>query len=64
MTYNQVRFIKKLLALVLVCFGGLVGFQLYQGIDQRQASLDTSLPVPDEPDDPLARRIELTRLDS
>jgi LPS export ABC transporter protein LptC/lipopolysaccharide transport protein LptA len=64
MTYNQVRFIKKLLAVVLVCFGSLVAYNLYQGLGKRQSNLDTTLPVPEEPDDPLARQVELTRLDS
>ncbi len=64
MTYNQVRFIKKLLIVVLVCFGSYVVYHLYQGVDKRQGNLETSLPVSDEPDDPLARQIELTRLDS
>ncbi len=64
MTYNQVRFIKKLLAVILVCFGAFVTHQLYQGVGKRQGSLESSLPVPSEADDPLARQIELTRLDS
>jgi LPS export ABC transporter protein LptC len=63
MTYNQIRFIKKLLVVVLVCFGGMVAYQLHTSLDKRQTSSDTT-QLPAEPNDPVARGVELTRLDS
>ena len=62
MTYNQIRIVKRLLAVVLVCFGGFVSYQLYVSLDKRQSNAE--IPLSTEPDDPLAKGVELTQLDS
>jgi LPS export ABC transporter protein LptC/lipopolysaccharide transport protein LptA len=62
MTYNHIRFIKWVLAIVLVCFGALVAYELHNSMDRKTDSLDSL--IPSEPDDPLARGVEMTRLDS
>lgn len=62
MTYNQIRWIKRLLALALVLFGSLVSHQLFVSVNRKSVSLEA--PVPTEPEDMLARQVELTRLNS
>ncbi len=62
MTYNHIRFIKWVLAVVLVCFGALVVYELYSSMDRKSDSLESLIPT--EPNDPLARAVEMTRLDS
>ncbi len=62
MTYNQIRWIKRILALALVLFGSLVSHQLFVSVNRETVSLD--VPVLAEPEDVLARQVELTRLDS
>lgn len=62
MTYNQIRLVKRVLAILLVCFAAVVAYQLHLSLGQKRGA-GRSLPLP-EPADPVARQIELTRLDS
>ncbi len=62
MTYNQIRWIKRILAFATVSFGSLVSYQLFVSMNRESLSLDT--PLPAESEDMLARQVELTRLDS
>ena len=62
MTLNQIRRVKQLLAAVLVCFSAVLAYQFLTSYNASKRSSSTVLPA--NRDDPMARGVEISRLDA
>ena len=62
MTLNQIRLVKRLLAVVLVSFSALLAYQFlaYYNASKRPSSA----ALPTNRKDPMARGVEISRLDA
>jgi LPS export ABC transporter protein LptC/lipopolysaccharide transport protein LptA len=62
MTVDQIRLIKRVLAVVLVGFGAVVGYQLMRGFGAERTAPQVEL-LAENPTDTKARGVEISRLD-
>jgi len=61
MTFNQIRLVKRILAILLACGTAIVGYQLFIGIESEMTSPTADLLSDNE--EATARGVDITRLD-